>query len=361
MHIISAAAPDATAQAIAVLQAGGLVIAPSETVYGVLVDVENETAVSKLLRYKRRPSGKAISIAVASPAMAEKYVKINAQARQLYQTFLPGPVTIISTSRQRADKRLESEFGTLGVRLPDYALWQQIITGLKRPTTATSANSSGRKTPYAIDDILDNLSDRQKGEIDLILDAGRLPKNPPSLVIDTTASTPIVMRSNPQIVDFSSNETSSFISRSLDESCQLAGKILLPYWQTICQKGLLISLDGDLGAGKTAFTQGIAQFLGIKEPVTSPTYTYLKEYSYQKFDQQGTLYHLDVWAIDQSAMWTTLEVEKLCHPGQLVVIEWYEQVAKFWTAPVPRLAIHLSSDPQDETWRKISVTPPGKI
>src|SRR5437868_2435629 len=77
-----------------VLADGGLVIYPTETVYGIGVDATNQAAVDKLLQYKARREGKPISIAVADQAMAEQYVELNDQAKQFYKNFLPGPVTV---------------------------------------------------------------------------------------------------------------------------------------------------------------------------------------------------------------------------------------------------------------------------
>jgi len=80
---------------IEILSHNGLIIYPTETCYGVGVDVTNSKAVEKLLSYKKRPEGKAISIAVSDKDMAERYVDLNEKALNLYQNFLPGPLTII--------------------------------------------------------------------------------------------------------------------------------------------------------------------------------------------------------------------------------------------------------------------------
>ena len=79
-----------------VLKSGGLVIYPTETCYGVGVIALDKAAVSRLIKYKKRPEGKAISIAVSDIKMAQKFVKLNALAKNIYKTFLPGPVTVIS-------------------------------------------------------------------------------------------------------------------------------------------------------------------------------------------------------------------------------------------------------------------------
>ena len=76
---------------------------------------------------------------------------------KIYKNFLPGPVTVISKSTGIVDKRLESESSTLGIRIPKYDLMLKIIEQFGQPITTTSANSSGKKTPYSIQDILNNI------------------------------------------------------------------------------------------------------------------------------------------------------------------------------------------------------------
>ncbi|HEX9817471.1 MAG TPA: L-threonylcarbamoyladenylate synthase, partial [Patescibacteria group bacterium] len=253
-------------QAVTVLRGGGLVIYPTETVYGVGVEATNPEAVKKLLKYKSRREGKPLSIAVSNQAMAEQYVQLNEQARALYRQFLPGPYTIISQGLGRVTVGVESEFGTLGVRIPDYPLITELVQKLGKPITATSANASGKKRPYSLADLFDHLSAKQKSLIDLVIDVGELPKNEPSVVIDTTLSTPLTMRGSFTQAD------RVFITHSDQETRQLAGKLMLKYWDRAQNQGLLIALNGELGAGKTVFTQGVGQFLQVAEPVSSPTY-----------------------------------------------------------------------------------------
>lgn len=181
-------------EAVGILKSGGLVIYPTETLYGVGVDATNQGAVKKLIEYKNRPFGKPFSIAVTGPEMAKHYVVINKTAEELYKNFLPGPLTIISKGLHKVAPGIESEDGTLGIRIPDYKMVNEIVEKLGVPVTATSANASYKKRPYKISDILDNLSEKQKGLIDLIIDAGELPRSEPSTVIDTTLDEPITLR-----------------------------------------------------------------------------------------------------------------------------------------------------------------------
>lgn len=314
--------------AVEVLQRGGLVIFPTETIYGIGADATNQAAIDSLLAYKARREGKPLSIAVTDMTMAEKYVELNDQAKDLYKRFLPGPLTVVSKSKGTVAKGVASEFGTLGTRIPAYPLVLDIVKAFGKPMTATSANASDGRKPYTIHHVLDSLSDKQKKLIDLIIDAGELPKNPPSTVIDTTLSTPVTMRAGKLTVN-NQQSTVNLSSGSELETKQIAGRLLLKHWNDIRQKGLIIGIDGPLGAGKTIFAKGAAEFLNITDTITSPTYTYIEEYPFKRHQTTGVFYHLDLWKVETEAEFQRLEVEKLMQPNTVVVIEWYSQVKPF--------------------------------
>lgn len=317
-------------KACKVLQAGGLVVYPTETVYGVGVDATNPQAVEKLLAYKSRREGKPLSVAVVNQKMAEQYVELTDQAKKFYQRFLPGPYTIVSKGKNEVAPFVESEFGTLGIRIPDYPLITSLVKKFNKPVTATSANASGKKRPYKIQDIFNNISDKQKGLIDLIIDAGTLPPNEPSIVIDTTLSTPLEVRGN-----LSEENSKLFLTKSEKETKSLAGKLILKYWNEIKNKGIVIGLNGKLGTGKTIFTQGIAEFLQIKEPLSSPTYTYMNQYDFTRHQTNGVLHHLDVWKVDSKENFELLDVENLIKPNTIVVVEWWQQIENYWPKDIP--------------------------
>jgi len=313
------------ADTVAVLKAGGLVVYPTETTYGLGVDATNPVAVNKLLKYKSRRQGKPLSIAVSNPQMAEKFVAINHQAQAIYSSLLPGPVTIVSKGLGKVAPGVESEFGSLGVRWSSFPLVTNILEAFGQPITATSANASGKARPYSIDRLLDRLSTHQKSLIGLVLDAGKLPKNPPSTVIDTTLSTPVVMRAGGTKIDVKQN----IVTESENETKQLAGKIVLKHLNDLTNTGLVIGLDGELGTGKTIFAKGVAQFLQINQPITSPTYTYINQYNFSRHQTQGTFYHIDAWKVDQPELTQKLEIESLLKPNNVLVIEWFDQLSDY--------------------------------
>lgn len=316
-------------QVCQVLEDGGLLLFPTETTYGAGVDATNQAAVDKLLKYKRRREGKPLSIAVADMAAAAEFVEINEAAAAIYRQFLPGPVTVVSNSIGKVANGVASEFGTVGVRIPDYDLMLKICRQFGKPITATSANASGKKRPYSIQDVFDHISGKQKNLIDCVIDAGTLPPNEPSTVIDTTASTPITMRPGSlQLTENDSTQTQTV--QTENETRALAGKLMLKKWNELKETGLIIGLEGDLGAGKTSFTKGIAEFLQISEPITSPTYTYLESYSFLRHGFSGELHHLDVWKIDSREQLQLLNLPQLLQPGTVTVIEWWSQIATWW-------------------------------
>ncbi|MBU2543376.1 threonylcarbamoyl-AMP synthase [Patescibacteria group bacterium] len=322
---------------VKVLGAGGLVIFPTETVYGAGVDATNQTAVDKLLAYKSRREGKPLSIAVPDQQTAAKFVQINDQANKLFQRFLPGPVTVVSKGLNKVAKGVESEFGTLGVRIPDHALVIKILIAFGKPITATSANASGKKRPYCVADIFGSLSHKQQRLIDLVLDAGQLPPNEPSAVIDTTFSTPTTLRAG----KIKTAGKKPLISHSEDETKKIAGTLMLKHWDQIKESGLIIGLNGPLGAGKTIFTKGVGDFLRIADTITSPTYSYIAEYDYQRHGVKGKLYHLDLWKIDTKEELERLEIEKLIAPHNVVAIEWWEQNQEYFKKIIKKKAATL--------------------
>ncbi len=112
---------------------------------------------------------------------------------------------------------------------------------------------------------------------------------------------------------------------------------------------LIICLDGELGSGKTVFTKGIADALGIKDTITSPTFTIIKEY-----DGELPLYHMDVYRLDGKT--DGIGIEEYFTKGGVVVIEWAETIKDI--LPEERLDIKFKII--DENKRLLVLTPHGK-
>ncbi len=308
-------------KAVKVLKQGGLVIYPTETLYGIGADATKQNAIDKLTSYKNRPFGKPYSIAVTNETMAEKYVELNKTAKDFYKKFLPGPLTVISRGRHIVAKGVESEDGTLGIRIPDYKLVTDIVEKFGKPITSTSANASYKKRPYKISDILENISEKQKKLIDLIIDAGELPKREPSTVIDTTLDEAVTLRQG----DIKLKDKNEVLSRSEENTKNIAKEIWQKYETHKNKRAIVFALQGKMGAGKTIFTKGLAKAMGIDELVTSPTFAL--ENSYRSTANSNQLFHFDAWRMENSDELRALGFEDLIKNKSVVSIEWSDRVS----------------------------------
>ncbi len=314
--------PEAVAKVVQELTKGSLVFMATETVYIAAVDATNKLAVEKLVAFKNRPFGKPFSVGVVDMKMAEKYVDLNEAAKNLYKEFLPGPVTVISAGKHTVAPGVEAENGTLGIRIPDYVFFQKVAKGFSKPITATSANASYQRRPYKLSDILDNVSEKQKELIDLMVDAGELPHNEPSTVIDTTLDDPTVLRQG----EIKLNDKNEVLSRS-EENTQNIGKELWQKYESYAGKrAIIFALEGEMGAGKTQFTKGLARAMGINELVTSPTFSLVEEYDVK--NSKFKLQHFDAWRLGGSEEMEALGFLKMIEDKNMIIsIEWAEKVA----------------------------------
>lgn len=303
-------------KAVAALTERKLIFMATETVYIAVVDATNALAVKKLVAFKNRPFGKPFSVGVTDIKMAEKYAELNESARNLYRQFLPGPVTVVSKGKHKVAPGIEAENGTLGIRIPNYRFFQEVVKKFGRPITTTSANASYQRRPYKPSDILENISEKQKALIDLMIDAGELPHNEPSTVIDTTLDEPTVLRQG----EIKLKDKNEVLSRSQENTQNIGKELWQKYESYKGKRAIVFALQGEMGAGKTIFTKGLARAMGITELVTSPTYNLIHTY-------EG-LSHIDAWRLERSDELRSLGFENLIKNKSVVVIEWAERVAE---------------------------------
>jgi L-threonylcarbamoyladenylate synthase len=309
-------------QAAVVLKNGGLVIFPSDTVYGALVDATNERAVQKLINFKSRPPGKAISVFVDSWSMLEKQVLINQDQKESLKQFLPGAFTVILPSKHRLSKTLESEKGSLGIRYIDYLPINKLVNKYGKPLTATSANISGNSPHYSVNSLLNELPKNKSQLIDLIVDGGQLPRNRPSTIIDLTQPQIKILRHG----GIAFNQNNFFVTVSPEQTKKIARDVFNQ--RTKERKPLVFVIEGEMGVGKTVFVKGIGEKLGI-ENIISPTFVVCYEYpiSYNGFD---TLIHFDLYNIEDEEEYLHLGIENYLKPGKVLCFEWGEKIGKLY-------------------------------
>lgn len=349
---------------VKVLKKGGLVVFPSDTVYGLLVDATNKYSVEKLIEFKERPAGKAISIFVSDMKMLKKIVKINKTKTNLLNNILPGPFTVVldyipKYSKFKLSKNLMSEKNTIGLRLPFYPLINLLVSSIKKPVTATSANLSGGNPAYSISALLRRISKKKKDMIDLVVDGGKLPRNKPSTVVDLTSEKIKQLR----IGDLSLFGSYKYISKSEEGTKKLAKVILKDNIKETKNKSLVFILKGPLGAGKTVFAKGLGEYLEIKN-IISPSFVIYYEYDIQTQSEKRKakkMLHADLFNVRDEEEIKYLGFEKYIKPGNIICIEWGEKssnLVKSLTANSKVLYVDINYDGGNR--RRINVSSVGK-
>jgi L-threonylcarbamoyladenylate synthase len=177
----SAAAPDAIATAARVLAGGGLVVYPTETVYGLGADASNAAALDRLVLVKGREPGKPISVLLSDLSMLDALVcEVPPAARRLMARFWPGPLTLVLRARPGVSSVLTADGGGIGVRLSSHPMATALVRALGRPVTTPSANPAGQRPPATVDDARAYFGPR----VDGYLDGGPVRGEPASTVVD---------------------------------------------------------------------------------------------------------------------------------------------------------------------------------
>jgi L-threonylcarbamoyladenylate synthase len=191
-EIIRADHPIALTHAADILNHGGLVAFPTDTVYGLAVLPFQEEYVERLYIAKGRNSDRAIAVLLGDyEQLAQVAKEIGETARRWAQEFWPGPLTLIVPCLESIPKVLSSK-PTLGVRIPDHPVALSLLR-LIGPLAVTSANLSGQANTNTAQEVFDQLN----GRIHLILDGGRTPGGVPSTVVDCTVAEPVILRQGP--------------------------------------------------------------------------------------------------------------------------------------------------------------------
>jgi L-threonylcarbamoyladenylate synthase len=144
-------------QAAEALAAGGLVILPTETVYGLAADAGNAVAVAALFEAKGRPRFNPLIAHVADAVQAEAIAVFDDRARALAEAFWPGPLTIVAPVRDRVQvcDLARAGLDSVAVRVPGHVRARAVIAAFGRPVVAPSANRSGRPSPTTFADALE--------------------------------------------------------------------------------------------------------------------------------------------------------------------------------------------------------------
>ena len=145
------------------LAAGGAVVLPTETVYGLFAQALNEEAVERVYELKRRPRDKALNLNVASLEEVYRFSKNQpSYLEQVYQAFLPGPLTIILQANDRVPAWINSSMETVGFRIPKHPVTLDLIRKYG-PLIGPSANLSGKASGTDFQQIMLNFQEQVSG------------------------------------------------------------------------------------------------------------------------------------------------------------------------------------------------------
>lgn len=177
------------AECVASVRAGGLVVYPTETLYGIAADPFNEAAVKRVFMAKRRPFDMPLSVAVSDARMLETVAVISPEARRLIDRFLPGPLTILMAKKPTVPDILTSGTSQVGIRIPDHPFALKFVRAYG-PLVATSANRHSHPDPVTCAMAQEDLG----RAIDIYVDGGRTRLQAPSTIVDVSEGKVEVIR-----------------------------------------------------------------------------------------------------------------------------------------------------------------------
>lgn len=190
---------DLLQKAIKILDDGGLVGIPTETVYGLAADAENQEAVQSIYKAKNRPSNHPLIVHLANAKAIPRWASdFNEDAKKLTDTFWPGPLTIILKKSDVAKDFVTGGQDMVALRCPSHPIAHRLLEifdrGQGKGLAAPSANSFGRISPSTAQHVRDDLGEKPEGKVDLIIDGGPCEVGIESTILDLSGDTPRILR-----------------------------------------------------------------------------------------------------------------------------------------------------------------------
>jgi len=178
-------------EASRILQSGGLVAFPTETVYGLGGDGLSPSAAKKIYAAKGRPSDNPLIVHISDIKDLERLTSdVSDKAMILADTFWPGPLTMIFNKSENVPYGTTGGLDTVAVRMPNHKVALELIRTSGVLIAAPSANTSGRPSPTKAEHVMEDL----QGKIDMIIDGGSVGIGIESTIVDMTSSVPTILR-----------------------------------------------------------------------------------------------------------------------------------------------------------------------
>lgn len=191
LPILKAWSGDIPRRAVETLSGGGVIVFPTDTVYGVGCLIDNDDAVRRVYALKNRPAAESLPVLLADVAQLDQYASdVPAVARRLAGRFWPGALTLVVRRSERVPSLVAGGGGTVGLRVPNHPVPRALVQKAGTPIVGTSANTHGMQSPVTAQQAIFELGDR----VDMVLDGGRVPGGRESTVVDVTTDAPRVLR-----------------------------------------------------------------------------------------------------------------------------------------------------------------------
>ncbi len=180
-------------QAAEVLAHGGVIVYPTDTLYGLGADAFSDEAVDKVISIKGREQRKPIHCIVEDMEMAGEYAEVSDDARLLAKAFFPGALTLVLKKKAEFEHGIGRYRNTIGIRIPDNTFCIALARAFGRPFTTTSANTTGEPSAFSVSGILEQLG-TAANDVELAVDAGERLPCMASTVVDLSGEEPVILR-----------------------------------------------------------------------------------------------------------------------------------------------------------------------
>ena len=178
-------------EASEIINKGGVVVFPTETVYGIGADALNDEAVDKIFKAKGRPQDNPLIVHISDyEELYDLVSDISENVKLLADEFWPGPLTMILNKKNILSDKITAGLKTAAIRLPINKIALAIIKMSKKPIAAPSANTSGKPSPTEAKHVIEDLM----GKVDMIIDGGSTDIGLESTVVDMTNEVPMILR-----------------------------------------------------------------------------------------------------------------------------------------------------------------------
>ena len=178
-------------EAADIINKGGVVVFPTETVYGIGADALNDEAVDKIFKAKGRPQDNPLIVHIADfDELYDLAETVPESAKKLAEKYWPGPLTMILYKKNILSDKITANLDTAAIRLPVNKIALALIRESKKPIAAPSANTSGKPSPTEASHVIEDLM----GKVDMIIDGGSTDIGLESSVVDMTGEIPVILR-----------------------------------------------------------------------------------------------------------------------------------------------------------------------